>query len=253
MSRVIIILLFLNVITCFIFRFFVHRGKVNVCDFTIPGLSQPERVNVLIAGFFNQPFSAYRELCVSHSEQEIYVTYSCLGWNAKNSAIQLDKVLSRFSGRVDVYTISIGDKIVRNMTRCNHIYSINPCPNPCVLQKEWQKKLPPLAILLEVVTFMLGWLSVIPLIPTDDSPYSIALIADQLWEASVNRSTKAYNRGISSFVLSSKDEYINNDFIFHFYRTSWLPFETIETGHAKTADLAWGTEYNRALENLQRR
>ena len=253
MSRVIIILLFLNVISCFIFRVFIHRGKVNICDFTIPEFGQPKEINVLIAGFFTQPFSAYRELCQAHLAQEIYVIYSCFGWNAKNSAAQLDEALKKYTGKVNIYAISVGDKIARSMTRCNHIYSINPCPNPCVLRNEWQRKLPPLAILLEAVAFVLGWLSVIPAIPTDDSPYSLALIADQLWEISVNRSTKPYNKSLTSFVLSSKDEYINNDFIFHFYKTSWLPFETIETQHARTTDIAWGTEYNHALEQLQRR
>lgn len=221
-------------------------------DFCPDGSQFPSEANILIAGMNNQPYEAYRELSSVNSDHEIFAEYSMLGWNAKNSARQLDKIHFAPTTRVIVYTISIGDKIARYMNRCNYIYSINPCPNPCVLKTSLQKKLPPVAIILRMITFLFGWIAVIPL-PIGDTLISLALFSDQLWEASVNRDTPPMNKGITSIIFSAQDEFIDQSNVKNFYKRAPMPEVIINTKHGRTTDLAWSVEYNNALEKLKGR
>ena len=253
MSRTIIFLLILNSLSCLVFRVFIHRGRMKLYCFFPDGITNPECVNLFIAGMMNQPFSAFFQLKSTHTTFEVYADYSCFGWNAKNSAAQLDKIRYPRSVRVNVFTVSVGDKIARDMTRCNHIYSIDPCPNPEVLYDEPRRKLSILAIILELLVLLLGWLSVIPFFPTADTPYSLALIADQLWEISINRRTAPWNKGITSIIFSEEDEYVSRKKVEQFYKTSQFSKIIIHSKHARTTDLAWSIEYDNALEKLLQR
>lgn len=251
-TKIIIVLLIINAITCFIFRVFIHRGRLKILDFASE-TNETSDVSILLAGIFNQPYGAFFLLPAVKSDHMIFCDYSCFGFNAKNAGKQINAMDIPSPSRVNVYAISLGDKVARYLTRCTHIYGINPCPNPSVLRTNWQKILPPVALSLEIITLALGWIAVIPLVPSDDTCYSIALISDQLWEISINRSTPPDNKGITSLVLSSKDEYIDDFKLWRFYKHLSMPEVTIDSKHGRTMDLAWSAEYNRALEELQQR
>lgn len=254
MSRkIIIIVLLLNIVSCFVFRVFIHRGRMKIYDFDPKGEKAAKEASILIAGLGNQPYSAYKELEPSvGAEREIYAEYSCFGWNAKNSAEQLDEIKFHPDTRVSVYAISVGDKIARYLKRCERIYSINPCPHPSVLKDRYQIILPILSVILEVLTFSLGWLAVIPFIPVEEVHYSLALLADQLFEISLDRRTPPGNRGITSIVFSIFDEYIVPTRVMKFYKNR-VEYTSIHTKHARTSDLSWCHDYNRALIELKER
>ena len=249
MSRVFVYLIFMNIVSCFIFRAFIHRGRMCIMDFCPE--RPPKTVSILIAGMKSQPYEAFHLLPAVRSEQMVYANYSCFGWNAKNSAEQINNLTFWDFSLVRAFTISVGDKVGRRLTRCSRIYSINPCPSPFVLKDRLQKRLPLLAILLEVLTFLLGWLAVLPLVHTDGVPYSLALLSDQLFEASVKRDTSSENRGITSIVFSVDDEFLELEKLHRFYKMD-LPVKVIESTHGRTADPDEAPEYDEALKCLMK-
>lgn len=256
MSRLaVIIVLLINIVSCFIFRVFIHRGRMNIYDFSAEENQAPKEASILIAGLANQPYSAFRELGKSVSASRmIYAEYSCFGWNARNSAAQLDCLKYDRNTLVSVYAISVGDKIARRLNRCQNIYSINPCPHPSVLKDKFQRILPVVSFVSEALVFLLGWIATIPFIPTEENVrYSLALLADQLWEISVRRDTPPGNRGITSVIFSTYDEYIVPTRVMKFYKCPTIPYVTIDSKHARTSDLTWSKDYNNAIMALKER
>ena len=253
MSRIIIVLLILNAVSCFIFRVFIHRGKMRILDFNPEKEIPPKEASILIAGLMNQPYQAFKELKSVNVERVIYAEYSCLGWNSKTSAKQLDAIKYDPSTRVNVYAISVGDKVARHMLTCTHIYSIDPCPHPYVLREEISGDLAIIAVVFEILSFFLGWLAVLPVISCGESRFSLALIADQLWEISIVRSTPPNNRGITSIVSSNRDEFIDRLKLWRFYKHKTMPEIITSSKHARTMDLAWSKEYDEAILKLKER
>ncbi len=246
MPRPLVVILLINIISCFIVRKFIHRGRMNILNFK-PSDGQPKDRSVLIAGMMNQPHKAFELLSNVRTEQMIYCNFSVLGWNARNSAKQIDKCDDLINVPLRVFAISVGEKVAQEMSLCNQIVSINPCPHPSVLQKKLRIVLPPVAVLLQLLVFFLGWIAVLPVIPADDTPYSIALLADQLWEISMNRKTYPHNKGITSLILSRNDEFLDNEKIKKFYEYSYRGSTYIDSMHARTGDLEYAKEYDAAI------
>ncbi len=248
MSLLVILLLF-NSVSCFIFRKLVHRGQMEIIYSVVQGYQSG--VSILIAGLMNQPENAFSQLKNAKSGQMYYAHFSNYGWNAKNSARQLNNMEYPRATRINVFAISVGDKIAQQLTHCHHIYAINPCPHPSVLKCN-QKSLAVVAVLLQVAVLILGWLAVIPIIPTEGGLYSSALFADQLYEIAVNRKTEPHNNGITSVIYSSGDEFLDNSKIREFYKNNQIEEITIEALHGMTSDPLQSKLYDVAIGQFER-
>lgn len=269
MSRIVIILLVLNVVSCFVVRR-IRGGRMIVeRPNIIPISKNGTRMQILLAGMMNQPWQAYKRLSsVAEkslaSDITVFAKFSNFGWSSNRAAKQLDELIYQTHvDKVEVYTISVGDKVVRQMMSraIDKIYAIDPCPSPWVLNDDLQKKLPHLARLLEATTFLLGWIAILPLIPTDANRYSIALLADQLWEISVNDNvmpTRAYK---TRLVLSRNDEFLNGQKISRFFSNADSSEEfnellakrtaTVPAEHARTSDRFYSRYYDAVLRKFE--
>lgn len=225
MSRIILILLVINIVSCFIVRC-IHGGRM-IIEVPREKLISKDgtKAIILLPGAMSQVNFDYRNLpSVAEKSMKANVTilpkYSNLGWSSRRTAKQLDDILKEtFTDSAEVYTVSIGDKVVRQMetNKIKKIFAINPCPVPEVLSEEMLSELVFSARLFKIMTFLLGWLAIIPLIKTKVNRYSFALFSDQIWELAVNEDvppTKAY---VTHLVLSEHSESLNNNQILRFY------------------------------------
>gem|GEM_PF-4266327 len=249
MSRTILVILLLNIISCFIFRRFIHRGRMEILNFCPQG-ARPKSCCLFLAGMMNQPGAAFSRLRTATADQMVYAEFSIFGWNAKESIKQLNE----YNGFIEhvpltVFSISVGDKVARGITECKRIYALNPCPSPEVLNFRFRILSPVLAIVLELMTFLLGWIAVLPIIPADDTNYSLALLADQLFEIGIRRS-KRRNIHRSCIVLSSRDEFLDNEKVKAYFWINNRRIIEIDTHHGRTADPEASTLYNRAILRL---
>ena len=132
----------------------------------------------LIAGEMSQPEKAYGRIEMPYSVR-VNMRYSLLGFNPIEAGKQLEElalsedyiVASSLGCKALVY--SHRDDIKRVM--------IDPATHSIILKAERQMRLR-LAPILVVLAYALGWLSVIPFIPTRSGNfYSFALLSDQLY------------------------------------------------------------------------
>ena len=264
MSIIIISIVLLNMVSCFVFRKFIWRGKMILkipTQKTIRG--SRHSMTILLPGLINQPEFAFSRLIslttkLKYVDYPVLARYSLFGWNSKTAARQLDKLIETTnSRRVDVYAICIGDKVVRQMNsyELRNIYAINPCPNPAVLSHDLQRTLPWMVRMLSIVTFIGGWLAVLPLVRFDNVRYSCALFTDQLWELGMNKTvlpTKSYK---TSLILSEHDEITNNAALLIYYGQDGEPFKfknglMIPSKHGRTDSSMYAPFYDAALSQL---
>lgn len=208
----------------------------------------------------------------------VLAEYSNFGWSSKTTAKQLKKLFRKTDCRdIEVYTISIGDKIIRQVEEVyiKNIYAINPCTDPTCLHHEHQGVLPVAARLLRTACFIVGWISVLPIInlgqtiflsgrPLNDDELverfngvciSPALFADELWEMSLNSDiipTMAYK---TSIILSIKDTIVDNIAVMRCFNPRNITVAPkaallIEATHAATYDEEYFVDYNKALIEL---
>ena len=132
----------------------------------------------LIAGELSQPEKAYDRIEMPYSVR-VNMRYSLLGFNPKEAGKQLEALAlsedyiigSSLGCKALIY--SHRDDIKRVM--------IDPATHSIILKAGLQMKLRHTPLLVGL-TYILGWLSAIPFIPTKSGNfYSLALLADQLY------------------------------------------------------------------------
>ncbi len=210
----------------------------------------------LVAGNLNQPAAAFQFLKPELSWCTQNVNYRMIGWNAKSTARQIaDEICAMMPKKAMVYTISLGDHVARYVEEYLRgslellgidleIIAINPCTTVDFM-------IPPLGALLkigapvfEVACHALGWLSVIPVIPTVGGRCSLILLADQYWTIAYDRPPHETSHTIG--VICSKpdeekdqDGLLDNGQIRSYFGQQGEPiFVTIKTSHGNTVGAA---------------
>ncbi len=225
MSRIIIIILAINIISCFIARL-IHGGRM-IIDVPREKLLSKDgtKAIILLPGAMSQANFDYGNLpSVAEKSMKANLTilpkYSNLGWSSRGTARQIDKILKEaYVDQAEAYTIMIGDKVVRQMEsgKIKKIFAINPCPVPETLSDENQTDLPFFAKLFRVGVILLGWLAVIPALETNGCHYSLALFSDQLWEMAVNEDVPPCKAYVTYLVLCEQNKLLNNNQVLRFY------------------------------------
>lgn len=252
MSRIILILvLVINTLSCLIVRKCVYQGKMTLRIIETSKFMVPKTISVLLAGFLDQPKHAFYRLGVG-ADRMVYANYSLMGWNAHNAAKQIDEHLSRYTNcEIDIFAIDIGDKIARDLLIGEYVYAINPIPSIKVLKDGWQPVFFLLAWLMEIATLLLGWIAVLPLIPSKGwrmprrKMYSIALLADQLWE--IRSSARRQGWINTSLILNSGNSVIDNDLVAEYYGTRAVEASLVD---ADTPYVSPNETYRIALKNM---
>lgn len=281
---VLLLILWFNSLSCFIFRKFIWRGKANIKIPSKPtAFGRKNSMVVMLPGLFAGPelyFSRLEHITkkAKRADYAVLVEYSNFGWSSKTTARQLKKLFKKTDCRdIEVYTISVGDKVVRQIEEVyiKDIFAINPCTSPTCLHYEHQKILPVAARLMRVLCFIVGWASVLPIInlgraktlpgfsSRDDElvkrfsgvRISPALFADELWEISINNDivpTMAYK---TSIILSDTDTIVDRVAVMRCFdprNVTVAPKASllINASHAATYDDKYYAIYNKALYEL---
>ena len=206
----------------------------------------------LIAGTGNQPKPAFAFMEPDLREKGYaftYLHYKQIGWNARVTADQLRDAITPHEP-CTLCTISVGDHVARYLERYTlpklSVYAINPCPRRKTLQLKWKIALVALAPLAQIVCHLLGWLSLIPVVPSVAGKFSLMLMVDQYWSLAYDHPPRSFThtRGV---VLSRSDEFLDNDQI---KREFWTAKSlTIPSKHGDTVDNA--PEYWQAMIYLK--
>lgn len=207
----------------------------------------------LIAGNLNQPRKAFEFLGDLLTGPRAYARFRMRGFSAKDTADAITEDIA-WDGvkKARIYTISLGDHVARHLETDLEsgvsVYAINPCPWAAVLKFHWLVLLAVLGPILEVFCHALGWLSIVPIIPTVGGKYSLVLLADQyitmIYDLPHNHTGQTLG-----VCLSSHDEFLNNQAIRHYFPLAKT--ETVDCGHGDTVGNA--QKYYLALEKLLKR
>lgn len=192
----------------------------------------------LIAGNLNQAVAAFEFMePLLTGRDYTFVQYRALGWSAKDTARAITQKAS--GQKITVFTISVGDHVARHLETMTwnglEIYAINPCPDRKSLRPSLRLALTVVAPILEVFCHLIGWLSIIPIIPTPDAPYSLMLLADQYFALAFERTPKAIGH-TEAVLISLNDELLDNCYLqWKFKKTRKI---AIETRHGDTIGAA---------------
>ena len=208
----------------------------------------------MIAGILNQPEAAFEFAKPYFSgKRQVYLQFKSIGWDARSTAnaILHDAELNGDTASI-ICTISASEHVANYLhatdtvsTEFNFV-SVNPCPTRAAVQKQWRWMLVAGAPLFEGVCHALGWLSVIPIIPTPGGNYSLILLADQFWTVTYDEAVIPPQVVASKVIISSEDELLDNDYLCDYLTGAEIV--EISTHHGDTIGAA--EYYAKGLEAL---
>ncbi|MBQ6354839.1 hypothetical protein IJJ18_00200 [Candidatus Saccharibacteria bacterium] len=183
-------------------------------------------VNYIIPGMLRVPKSAFQPFVNEMVGDVVFVDLNCTVWDSKLFAKQIVED-AKAKGYLDVriFAISIGDKVARKIdSKIGHdlrkagavitTYDINPCANRAEAASGSRIGLVLGAPLFRLVTFLLGPLGYLDIIPgdrpskSDPNRHSLVELSSQIW-AIAFEDTGKFGRS-SNLVLSKEDARLNN-------------------------------------------
>lgn len=236
---------------------------------------------IYLCGLLGQPAHAFQQVANLGLPNTVLFSYSNFGFRVGVAAEQLEEFISKLPSNavIELYTISLGSRVAIQYAWSNNYRNrttaqvfINPCAGPGVLKRTPGACLmaTPLLELAELASFLLGWVSVIPFIHTNDVWYSPALLLDQL--LAIARYDVTWPNVRHEFtpvlILSEMDEYIDNAAVRMFFNLNHLSdyhiasydsydlgspdmkFVYINTKHARTNDPEWYKSYRYAIQGV---
>lgn len=204
----------------------------------------------LIAGNLNQPRKAFEFLGDLLTGPRAYARFQMRGFSAKDTADAIiDDIAWDSVKKAQIYTISLGDHVARHLETDLEsgvlVYAINPCPWFLMLKTHWLILLTIMGPLLEIFCHALGWLSIIPIIPTVGGRYSLVLLADQyitmVYDLPHNHTDQTLG-----VCLSVHDEFLNNQNVRRYFPLAKT--EIVDCGHGDTVGHA--DAYYAALQKI---
>lgn len=176
-----------NAISYFCYRAYHFAIKRDYGQGTLQvwSAAHDRKMAYLIAGPLNQPHVALKfalpDLITSGVTM---VKYQNSGYDTYQMARQIYNDIEEHDYDATIYAVSAGDQVARWLTYWLgpdvRTIAINPCSTPKFLRHPTWICGSIVAVLLQMLNHLLGWLSLIPCIPTHSGWYSIQLLADQL-------------------------------------------------------------------------
>ena len=217
----------------------------------VPHIGDPNSklMDYVVAGNANQGWAAFGFMRSKLHSNYTYVNYSTVGWEVTTMVEKIATDIKEHNYKARIFTISVGDHVARYLENDGSLdvtaYAINPCPNCWSVKWYLMVLLFVFAPIFCLICYGLGWLSIIPFIPTVGGKYSLMLLADQyltiVYDLPPNATTKT-----AGIVLSKNDQLLNNDAIKQTF--SKLKPEYVDAAHGDTVGA--GSEYLRAVEKL---
>ncbi len=242
-----VVLLLINVFSAALYRLLIARGKLVLKR--LSGFRSGRHNLFLVAGFWNQADRAYQYIRFPDEVNRYALNFSAFGYNPRVAGEQIAQLLYP---KDSICAISVGAKAVEYSALfdwARRVTLICPCSHPSVLKPffRWATRI--LSPLLELVSFGLGWLAFLPIIPIKlGGRASVALVADQLfWIAYGNPKVDVYRH--TGLIMSRDDELLLNGELERIYQTA-SPQITVSGLHARTDILEMAGEYESAISNI---
>lgn len=196
------------------------------------------KMNYFIAGIMDQPQPVFRFIKNDVQGGITYVNCSRYGWDPEKIADMIAEDIGAHNYDATIYTISIGDHVARCLDHPFNqnikIVAINPCSTPQMLRLRWRIVLKPVAVLLFILRAILGWLSVVSLIPAINGKYSLALLTDQLLIMGFD-TPRQYTKRTIGVICSQHDQFLDNQAVLgYFIFIGQDRIITLDTQHAYT-------------------
>jgi hypothetical protein len=243
--KIIIWVLILNFVTCLFAR--LKQGGRFVYDRKV--FPDYNGKMIFIAGLLDQPDHNYEGMSMPYLRGG-NLRFSLFGFNPKNSGEQLTKIT-----RPKDYIVgaSIGCKAILYSVTCrNKRVFINPATHSIAFIAKYQTMSQFLSPIAELISYALGWLSILPVITTkNNAKYSFALLADQFFWCYYGDPTydqmKMLDR--TGVIISTDDEYLENDVVKSIYSEA-KDVVSISTRHAFFSNPFACEEYQNAINKL---
>lgn len=207
-----------------------------------------KKLAFIIGGFVGNPEDAMKYIDLP-GYNIIAITNDAFGFKID----QYRDIINKYAREGDIAIgISIGAKAVVESDIEKQIL-INPCTDPYALLHSrhfWSAKI--FAPLLEIISWILGWLSFIPFIPVNGNHFSLAFFADQLWEIGYGWPIPSTEVDIG-IILSKQDEFLDNQVIIEDFNQDAPDNTTIlevNTRHATIGDKKDAPKYQAAIDYL---
>lgn len=213
-------------------------------------LQTENEVIFLSAGNLAQPWKAFQFMqSVLRGTQYAFLRFRMIGWSARATAKAVAQT-TRSYDRATMYAISVGDHVARHIESLPisgrfQIYTINPCPNRRALRSSLRFLLTVSAPILWVFCHLIGWLSIIPLIPATGGKYSLVLLADQYVTIAFDTPPLHTSR-TKGVILSTMDELLDNGYLRQTFADNKIT--NVPTRHGDTVGM--DSEYLRGVEEL---
>lgn len=214
-------------------------------------------VNMLIPGMEAFAETAYGFMLETMDNYLVTVNYSLLGFNPREMTNEIIEWIDEYQEKagetampIRIFAISLSEMVARRVKQVFgadvEIYLINP--STC-LKKSAKVKTTLGAIILKILALLLGWLSLVPMIPATGGKYPLQLLADQCLALAKQRDSEEYSDRIEGMILSLRDQYVDNETTL--WRFPWVPVVEIATRHGDTVGKA--EKYRYGVEELGRR
>lgn len=235
----------INIVSFAIGRRLCNLGMTLVS----PKPAKGGRLNYFLAGNLNQPEAAYAFLLPEIDGEVIFARYRLLGWNARYSARKICQHIRLSKRRARVFTLSVSDSVGRELERMLgervEIIAINPASDPSLIGRPFRIALRIVTPIMFVLCYLLGWLSVLPLIPTVGGRYSLILLTDQ-WLTLAYGCFPLPEGGTKVVVCSLEDEFLDNAEVLNFFVDPQTQIVAVDATHGNTVD-----EGEKYLEKLR--
>ena len=202
----------------------------------------------LISGLKSQPDKSYAKINFTGYDR-VLLKFSLLGYNPALAGRQL----SRFMRPEDVVcAVSLGAQSIEYSYRYGERQSIliNPCSHSEIYQENRSRhpKLRRLSPLFVTITFLMGWVGVLPLLPADmGDRTSFALLMDQVFWMDYGSPELRPSQKVG-IVISTEDEVLDNHGAYALYRGAH--FVEIATPHGRIGSSRYAKAYERAIAKL---
>lgn len=211
------------------------------------------KIIFLSAGNLAQPKKAFQFLKpILRREQCAFLEFKMIGWSPRSTTKAIVEEITSSGCEATLWTISVGDHVGRYLGTYScrkfpmQTYAINPCPERKALRHGLGGLLMIVAPILWTLAHLLGWLSIIPIIPATGGKYSLILLADQYMVVAYDTPEKntARTHGV---ILSSQDELLDNNFLEKYFKNTKIVY--VSTHHGDTVGMA--NRYLRGAELLK--
>lgn len=140
------------------------------------------------------------------------IFYQNFGFNPHVAAYQISEDIYRRSRNAIFITMSLGAEIPLLLSIQSQHIAIDPCIGRQSLKRFDNVFYHIVAILLELVVFVLGWLAFLPVIKSGENRFSLALYADWLYWATIDLGLED-PVPIDGLIISRYDDCVNGDWL----------------------------------------